>query len=96
MITEKDLREAIAECQSTRSPTANTCMKLAAYYTILDHTARNSYSYANKYKSDTEFGNIIAYKPTAQVLSVMDELMETLEIVNPQVYKKTLKRLKNL
>ena len=37
MITEKDLLEAIAECQGERNPNANTCIKLAAYYTILDH-----------------------------------------------------------
>lgn len=37
MITKRDLVEAIAECQGTRSPTANTAVKLAAFYTILDH-----------------------------------------------------------
>ena len=34
MITEKDLQEAIAECQGQRNPNANTCIKLAAFYTI--------------------------------------------------------------
>ena len=34
MITEHDLQEAIAECQGQRNPNANTCIKLAAYYTI--------------------------------------------------------------
>ena len=38
MITEQDLRQAIAECQGERHPNANTCIKLAAFYTILDHT----------------------------------------------------------
>ncbi|MBO5384502.1 MAG: hypothetical protein J6A30_09405 [Ruminococcus sp.] len=37
MITENDLRAAIAECQGERNPNANTCMKLAAYYTILNN-----------------------------------------------------------
>ena len=37
MITEQDLREAIAECQGQRNPNANTCIKLAAYYTILQN-----------------------------------------------------------
>lgn len=36
MITENDLREAIAECQGQRNPNANTCVKLAAYYALLD------------------------------------------------------------
>ena len=34
MITEQDLQAAIAECQGQRNPTANTCIKLAAFYTI--------------------------------------------------------------
>lgn len=37
MITEKDLQEAIAECQGQRNPNANTCIKLAAFYIIQDH-----------------------------------------------------------
>ena len=34
MITEQDLQEAIAECEGQRNPNANTCIKLAAFYTI--------------------------------------------------------------
>lgn len=34
MITEKDLQEAIAECQGVRNPNANTAIKLAAFLTI--------------------------------------------------------------
>lgn len=37
MITKQDLLEAIAECQGTRTPNTNTAIKLAAFYTILDH-----------------------------------------------------------
>lgn len=58
MITEIDLQEAIAECIGKRNPDANTCIKLAAYYTIMnemygnkDHSAdvkktAPSYSYS--------------------------------------------------
>ena len=41
MITKQDLDEAIAECQGTRYPNANTCVKLAAYYIISDHLTEN-------------------------------------------------------
>lgn len=37
MITEKDLQEAIAECQGVRNPNASTCIKLAAFYIIQEH-----------------------------------------------------------
>lgn len=39
MITEQDLKEAIAELQGRRNPTSTDCQKLAAYYTIFDHLA---------------------------------------------------------
>lgn len=34
MITERDLQEAILECQGQRNPTATTCIKLAAFLII--------------------------------------------------------------
>lgn len=34
MIKLEDLEEAIAECQGQRNPNADTCIKLAAFYTI--------------------------------------------------------------
>lgn len=37
MITEHDLQEAIAELQGRRNPTSSDCVKLAAYYTILQN-----------------------------------------------------------
>ena len=37
MITEQDLQAAIAECEGERNPNANTCMKLAAFYTIKEY-----------------------------------------------------------
>lgn len=37
MITEQDLQEAIAECKGERHPNAQTCIKLAAYYTIKEN-----------------------------------------------------------
>lgn len=37
LIHEQDLRDAIAECQGKRNPDANTCIKLAAYLTILNN-----------------------------------------------------------
>lgn len=54
MITERDLQEAIAECQGQRNPNASTCIKLAAFYTIRrelfgeekDAGSSSGYSYA--------------------------------------------------
>ena len=57
MITEKDLQEAIAECQGVRNPNASICIKLAAFYIIQEHLYGKqeqttdpapAYSYATK------------------------------------------------
>lgn len=104
MITEKDLQEAIAECQGTRNPNANTCIKLASYYTILDHMKEEplpAYSYASEkeetnvdYYSDTEFSRIVSVMGANEVMEIMDELMTTLQVVNPRLYASVIRKLK--
>ena len=57
MITKEDVQAAIAECEGIRRPNANTCLKLAALYTIKEHMQRQNtntepqhagYSYATE------------------------------------------------
>lgn len=108
MITEKELIEAIAECQGTRNPNANTCIKLASYYTILDHINNEevepypTYSYASEkeesrtteYYSETEFSQLVYNMDVHDVMEVMDELMTTLKVVNPRLYASVIRKLK--
>lgn len=106
MITEKDLHEAIAECQGERNPNAHTCMKLAAYYIILEQMEKKSPnedakpayfgSYSSKQaviESDTEFAQAANGKDTETVLSLMDELMTTLQVINPRLYEGVMRKL---
>lgn len=107
MISEQELLEAIAECQGQRNPNANTCIKLASFYTILDHmnveTDRYEdppvYSFANgsnetiTYSSGTEFSEAVYGRNTEEVMSVIDELMSTLSIINPPLYKSVMRRV---
>lgn len=106
MITEKDLHEAIAECQGQRNPNASTCIKLASFYTILDHMMREmpkeEYSFASaptyngsvEYDSGTEFSDAIHGMDPYDILEVMDEAMTTLQVVNPRLYDGILRKLK--
>lgn len=101
MITEKDLLEAIAECQGDRHPNANTCIKLAAYYTILNEIRPKEMAYSFDsgsevigYESETEFADLIRGRPTDEVMPVMDELMTALSVVNPRMYAGVLRKLK--
>lgn len=107
MITEQDLLQAIAECHAVKDPNANTCIKLAAYYTILDQIRtnpplgqiNNKYSYASGnsetvvYNGKSDFANKIQGMNVSDVLSVMDELMDTLSILHPNLYDSVMRKL---
>lgn len=106
MITEQALREAIAECQGERNPNRETCMMLAAFYTIQDHLypieryadVGKTYSYAEppeqvRYNSGTEFSDAIRGLPTERVLQVMDEAMTTLQTLLPRLYNGIMRQL---
>lgn len=102
MIREQDLLDAIAECQGERNPTSNTCIKMAAYYTILDHITHRdvepSYSFDSgagiDYDSGTEFSDIIKGRDANEILAVMDDLMSTIQVLVPRLYRATLDKLK--
>lgn len=108
MITERDLQEAIAECQGERNPNANTCIKLAAYFTIYDHLYPKQAEKAEEvpqaiFKTvnegtiadygDTDFYRAIKGKKAADVWDVMNELMETIQVINPRLYEGVMRQL---
>lgn len=108
MITEQDLQEAIAECKGQRNPNASTCIKLAAFLTIQRELFGNpdpvqSYSYAAPmieqsekiidYKSDSDFSRAIDGRRANEILSLMDELMTTLQAVHPRLYDAVMRQL---
>ena len=104
MITETDLRQAIAECQGERSPNANTCIKLASYFTIQDHLygapdISASFSDAPEslpregitYQSNTDFSRTVYGKDANSVLAVVDDLMDALQAVCPRMYRNAMR-----
>ena len=107
MITEKDLHEAIAECQGARNPNANTCIKLAAYYTILQHMYQgqdqpedSGYSFSGApeeytvdYDGSSPFADAIRGKKPNAVLAVMDELMDAVSVLQPRLYDSTMRKI---
>lgn len=120
MITEQDLKEAIAEIRGRRNPTSTDCQKLAAYYTILDHLAADvtddeirgataiqarsynvsnanapanikviDYQFKDKTLQDGLQGKSIDY-----ICDFLDDLMQALEYLNPELYRFAIRRLK--
>jgi len=110
MITEQALQEAIAECHGERNPNANTCMKLAAYYTIRDHLEAQGNapvlpgrSYAPEppqpetiqWEGDSEFARTIRGLPVSYIMPIMDELMEAVQVLQPRLYAGVIRKLNN-
>ena len=106
MITERDLQEAIAECQGERNPTATTCIKLAAYFTIYDHLypkaeaepiPQNIIQPVSENEipdyGDSDFYRTIRGRHPAEVWAVMNELMDTIQIINPKLYDGVMRQL---
>lgn len=107
MITEEELQEAIAECQGQRNPNANTCVKLASFYTIQDHMKQKEetpvYSYSpppdnivDMSFSDSEFAKMADGKPLDDMWRLMDELMSTLQVLNPHLYDGVMRKVADL
>ena len=97
MITKKDLDSAIAECQGKRNPDAKTCIMLAAFYTIKNEMfgeeKKADYSfepapYRNiiEIDSDSDFARAIDGREQKDIMPVLDELMETIQIIQPRLY----------
>lgn len=110
MITEQDLQEAIAECQGQRNPTANTCIKLAAFYTIKNELfpAAPGYSYAAESPplevreltpevvgdyGGSDFLQAVKGKDAGAMWRLMDEIMDTLKMVNERAYNGFMRKI---
>lgn len=104
VITKYDLEAAIAECQGRKNPDAKTCIMLAAFYTIrremFGEEKNAEYSFAPApvrsiidYDSDSEFAKAVDGKEQRVVLPVLDELMDTIRIIQPRLYDAVMTKL---
>ena len=107
MITEKDLREAIAECEGRRHPDAGTCVKLAAFYTILNNMTEKGPAAKKEIESGgysyqagpgiqygaSEFSTVIQEKGIEKAWPVIEEIMAGLAVVEPRLYESAMRKL---
>ena len=94
MITIKDLNEAIAECEGERNPNANTCMKLASYYTIKNQFENASAPIApEQVRYYGGEGLTWNGKTFEELIPLLDELMEALCVLNPKLYNSFIDKL---
>ena len=102
MITERELLEAIAECENLLPNNFSTCEKLAVFYTVLDHLqAKDSFTCSADPEEETvigDYGNSEFYlavrgKEASKVWPIFGELTDALKVLNPKLYSRTIERL---
>lgn len=111
MITEHDLQEAIAECQGQRNPNANTCIKLAAFLTLQKEMfgkgnvalpEPSGYSFAQApddtigLYGESDFLKAIESKDVRSTFLIMDELMGTMQVLQPRIYDSVMRKIQNI
>ena len=101
MITLRELDGAIRECENAPVSYQN-CEKLATFYTILDHITEEPQEIEHSYDppqgieeyGDSDFLQAIVGRNTAEIMAIMDELMETILITNPRLYQGVMRKIK--
>lgn len=105
MVTRQDLDEAIRECEGAPASYA-VCQKLAVLYTVWDYLygsgeTRMSFSAAPEKQEedvigdygDSEFLCAVSGRDAGAVWAVLDELMETIRVINPRLYDGVMRRI---
>lgn len=102
MITEQNLINAIAECKGVRNPDSSTCIKLAAFYTIYDHlypSTETKEVVTSKIEptigdyGNSEFLQAVKGKKADVIWEIMDELVDTVQLINPKLYDGLMRQL---
>lgn len=100
MITLDEVEDAIRELEDAPH-NFQTCQKLATFYLLRDYLAGGGDGAINEVRriearEDSEFMRVVSGCDSAEVLAVLDELMDTLAIVNPRLYDGVMRRLDEL
>ena len=100
MISERDLWDAIKETEQQKDSYAK-CQKLATYYTLLNFLypmdPGASYDAAPEMTignyGESEFLSAVSGQSSSGVWELMDELMQTLQVVYPRLYEGVMRKL---
>ena len=107
VLTETDLACKIAEYRCRETITESDCVKLAAFLTVRDflfpqdvEESQYSFSVSSSagivnHDSESEFFQTANGMDAGKVWKVIDELMETLQVINPRLYAGVMRKLKD-
>lgn len=112
MLNEQEINEEIAALENKRNHSATDCANLANLYSIRDHAFRrteldqhiSAYSQASApiatsvldNYGDSDFLLVVSGKVPADAWGIMDDLMDTLRVVNPRVYESVMRKMRSL
>lgn len=104
MIDMDEIERAISMWENADT-TYSSCAKLADLYAVRDHLINNQspYDMASSYSAkpsealgdygDSDFLQAVSGKDGASVWAIMDDLMDTLQVVNPKVYTSIMRKI---
>ena len=93
MIDRTDLEQSIREWENAPA-TYQTIEKLADLYAVYDHCyGRNTEEWFNSMQIESDFLQTASKKDIAKVMELMDELVESVRILSPNLYDGLMMRL---
>lgn len=93
MISEREINNAIAECEENAS-SFKDCEKLSVLYAVRDGMYGQQRPQAvAAYDSGSEFMRAINGKDWNAILAVIDELMDSVKAINPRLYDAVMRRI---
>lgn len=102
MIKKQELESAISQLEQL-PPTLSNCEKLATYYTIYDHnfgeqpqTFFSSQSSDVNIYGDNPVVHAVNGKDQVKVWGVIQELMEAIQVLAPNLYEATIEKLNKI
>lgn len=101
MISIEQINGEIATLEEEK-PTHVIMQKLANLYIVRDHIVINSQPVTPVVSkpilpdlgSKSEFAELVSGKDILEVMEIIDELMVTLQVINPKLYNSVIQRIK--
>lgn len=105
MITERELLQAIRECEA-EPITQNKIGKLADFYIIHDHLFGEPYEISNSgtkkietivsVVGDSEFIKAVNGRKSQKTWEIMDELMQATKALHPRMYDSVISKISDM
>lgn len=101
MISENELFQAINTLESCKNPTYDTVKKLADFYVVKNElygaSSKSTQSEVSRFiikkYGESDFCAAITGLKMDHLIEIMDELMDTLHVTKPLLYKAVLRKL---